>query len=341
MPPDPVVMMSGVHSGYRSSVEARQNEVYRLESLTRRSGMNETDPVGRQSPEPNGVNGTHEEHLEVPSGGAEGSTTVGRTPTGKSGRVIERLMAENDRLRRELKVETTARAEERKAREAILQSRDSLQSTNDILVHQTNIDKRSLEKKDRKVEELKNERDTERQLRTVAERDLRQVQTEGDAELQSIRQELVMASTLREKAVSQYEALAAGWKRLDETYRTKVEEMRRKLDDMINERARDQALLKRLDITVEQQRQEVEKMRHAKAKVTQRFEECMELAEAGIKDIRARADKLDVEAEKSLAEAHQALEEMRYVMNIKRNVTTLSFNSRDTREDDDSDCDEC
>lgn len=305
--------------------------------------MSEAGSTGRQSPEQNGVNGgTHYEHLDVPSGPPEGTTPLGRTPTGKSGRVIERLMAENDRLRRELKVETTARAEERKAREAILQSRDSLQSTNDILIHQTNIDKRSLEKRDRKIEELKNERDSERQLRTVAERDLRQVQSEGDAELQSLRQELVLASTLREKALSQYEALAAGWKRLDENYRTKVEEMRRKLEDMLNERAKDQALLKRLDITVEQQRQEVEKMRHAKAKVTQRFEECMELAEAGIKDIRARAERLDVEAAKSLASAQQALDEMRYVMNIKRNVTTLSFNSRDTREDDDDyEEDEC
>ncbi|KAI5808096.1 hypothetical protein DFH27DRAFT_478544 [Peziza echinospora] len=268
-------------------------------------------------------------------GGHTGS--LGRSTTGKSGRVIERLMAENDRLRRELKVETTARAEERKAREAILQSRDSLQSTNDILVHQTNIDKRSLEKRDRKIEELKNERDTERALRSVAERDLRQVQSEGDAELQNIRQELVMASTLREKAVSQYEALAAGWKRLDENYRTKVEEMRRKLDDMINERARDQALLKRLDITIEQQRQEVEKMRTAKAKVTQRFEECMELAEAGIKDMKIKGERVEIEAERTLSEAKTTIDEMRYVMNIKKNVTSLSFDGRGVREDDDDD----
>ncbi|KAF8418761.1 hypothetical protein BGX38DRAFT_1280523 [Terfezia claveryi] len=144
------------------STEARQNEVYRLESLTRRSGMNETDPLADKA-----------------------RTEWRRTPTGKSGRVIERLMAENDRLRRELKWRLLPSGGTEGARSHPT-VRDSLQSTNDILVHQTNIDKRSLEKKDRKVEELKNERDTERQLRTVAERDLRQVQTEGDAELQSI-----------------------------------------------------------------------------------------------------------------------------------------------------------
>lgn len=304
--------------------------------------MHETEASHQQSPEPNGMNGQDDDMLDLGLGNAGNAGSFGRSTTGKSGRVIERLMAENDRLRRELKVETTARAEERKAREALLQSRDSLQSTNAILIHQTNIDKRSLEKKDRKIEELKNERDSERALRQAAERDLRQVQSEGDAELQSLRQELVMASTLREKAVSQYEALAAGWKRLDENYRTKVDEMRRKLEDMLNERARDQALLKRLDITVEQQRQEVEKMRTAKAKVTQRFEECMELAEAGIKDIRARSDRVEVEAERSLGEAKQALYEMRYVMNIKRNVTTLSIDSRDNKDDEDyEDEDDC
>lgn len=271
----------------------------------------------------NGINGIDDDIIDISGTGGIGS--LGRSTTGKSGRVIERLMAENDRLRRELKVETTARAEEKKAREAILQSRDSLQSTNDILVHQTNIDKRSLEKKDRKIEELKNERDTERSMRTVAERDLRQIQAEGDAEMQTIRQELVMATTLREKAITQYEALASGWKQLDQSYRTKVEEMRRKLDDMLAERARDQALLKRLEVTAEQQRQEVEKMRAAKSKVTQRFEEVMEHSEAGIKDLRARAEKIDSEASVILAESHQALDEMRYVMNIKRNVTSLSI----------------
>lgn len=287
--------------------------------------MGEADAV---SLELNGINGADDHHridLSLDVGNANES--LGRSTTGKSGRVIERLMAENDRLRRELKVETTQRAEERKAREAILQSRDSLQSTNDILVHQTNIDKRSLEKKDRKIEELKKESVSERAMRGIAERDLRQVQSEGDAELQKLRQELVMASTLREKAVSQYEALAAGWKRLDESYRTKVDELRRKLDDMMTERARDQALLRRLDITIEQQRQEVEKMRAAKAKVTQRFEECMELAEAGIREIRAKAEKVNNEAEGTLDAARKTINDMRYVINIKKNVASLSFDN--------------
>ncbi|KAL9063333.1 MAG: hypothetical protein Q9157_008293, partial [Trypethelium eluteriae] len=61
------------------------------------------------------------------------SSAVGRATTGKSGRVIERLMAENDRLRRELRAELSAREELQKRLETSRPITEALQVENSNL----------------------------------------------------------------------------------------------------------------------------------------------------------------------------------------------------------------
>ena len=134
---------------------------------------------------------------------------------GKSGRVIEKLMAENDRLRRELKVESTAREEERKAKEAIQQSRDNLKSTNQNLIHQANIDKSLLARKERKLEELRQERDHERSVREEAEASLRVHARESGTQLQDLKSELSKETAERKRLQNEYEVLRESFKRLD------------------------------------------------------------------------------------------------------------------------------
>lgn len=293
--------------------------------------MNGTEPSGRQSPEfeNNAHNHLNGNAIDGPDDDVDMAANTmhngsfGRATTGKSGRVIERLMAECDRLRRDLNVQTSARDEERKSKEALRSSRDSLQSTNDILVHQTNIDKRSLEKRARKIDELRAEITNEKALRLQAETNLRQVLSQNDSELQNLKAEVVNEGNLRTKAIAQYDALAAGWRNLDEGYRVKMEKLNKRLDVLVEGRTKDQALLQRLEITIEQQRQELDKMRMAKQKIAQKFEDCMGLAEKGIRDIQEKMQRTEEEADTILANAQKTLDELRYTLNIKKNVKSL------------------
>ncbi|KAI5848996.1 hypothetical protein BZA05DRAFT_446084 [Tricharina praecox] len=237
-------------------------------------------------------------------------TSPTRTTTGKSGRVIEKLMAENDRLRRELKVETTAREEERKAKEAIRQARDFLQSTNDNLILQNNIDKSSLARKDRKIDELKAERDFEREQRLeLDERSMIQIR-ESDSQVQDLKNMMSRSQAERELAVNQYNVVREEFRRLDDSYRQRIERLQVHLTAISAERERDHKFLQQLEVIVEQQRQELEKLRLAKNKITDKCGEVIEQADSEM----ARIKKMAITQERKLDETVESAQETLFAL---------------------------
>lgn len=334
----------------------RTEEIFHLEQLT--SGMNGNTPTsdddtllpsgaltpdgrrsldGRRTPERRSLDerdaadlsnllstspGTNGDLFDGPtqSSSGIGSNSLSRITTGKSGRVIEKLMAENDRLKRDLKTQTTAREEERKEKEAIRSSRDSLQSTNENLIHQTNVDKASLARKDRKIEELKAEKDRETARRQEADSSLNELVRQSDVKVQELKTTLSQETAERKKAVNQYEVLQQSWKHLDEGYRTRVDRLRAELETLQAERERDHQLLKRLEVTIEQQRQEVEKLRVAKNRITDKYEKTMTEAEREIADIRVKAEATAKDTDETLDDAKETLGRLRHVMAVQRDL---------------------
>jgi hypothetical protein len=246
------------------------------------------------------------------------STSPTRTTTGKSGRVIEKLMAENDRLRRELKVETTAREEERKAKELIRQARDSLQSTNDNLILQRNIDKGSLQRKDRKIEELKAERDFEREQRLMLDQRSNIQIKESDALVQEIKNQLSREEEKRKLAVNQYDVVREGFKTLDDSYTHRIEKLQSQLAAMHAGRERDRQTLQRLEVVVEQQRQELEKLRLAKNRITEKCQEVLDQVEAEMKRIRGMADSQERKLADTVEGAQKALNELQRLIGVEK-----------------------
>ncbi|KAI9769666.1 MAG: hypothetical protein M1840_003903 [Geoglossum simile] len=248
------------------------------------------------------------------------SSAVGRATTGKSGRVIERLMAENDRLRRELKLETLRREEEQKRGEMARGKVESLQNINDNLVHQANVDKSSLARRERKIEDLKADIGYERQQRVEAESGLRQVQRESDATIQELKSNLVIETEKARKSSSQYDVLASTWKQLDDGYRRKTCAFREELRRLKAEKDEDRAKLARLEIIVEQQRQEVDKMRILKERIEKRYEDYIDEAEISTKDMRDKAMRNEKAHGEALEETKRVLGELRYLLNLKKFV---------------------
>lgn len=247
-----------------------------------------------------------------------GTSPGTRSTSGKSGRVIEKLMAENDRLRRELKVETTAREEERKAKEAIRQARDSLQSTNDNLILQNNIDRSSLQRKDRKIEELKADRDFEREQRLGLDERARIQGKEADAQVQELKNALAREREEKKLAVNQYDTCREGFRRLDDSYRQRVERIKAQLDAVQAERENDHRFLKRLEVTIEQQRQELEKLRVAKNGILEKCQMVLDKAETDMGEVRRMATSQEAVLEKTVEEAKEALDSLRRLIGVEK-----------------------
>ncbi|KAI9677900.1 MAG: hypothetical protein M1829_002397 [Trizodia sp. TS-e1964] len=248
------------------------------------------------------------------------SSAVGRATTGKSGRVIERLMAENDRLRRELKLETLRREEEQKRGETTRSRIDSLQQQNDNLVHQANMDKATLLRRERKAEELKADLEAEVEKRKLVEDQLKSIMSETEQAIGCLRREVIEERDRAKKASSQYDVISSSWRQLDDGYRRRMERLKVDLAQLRTERQEDQCKLVRLEVTMEQQQQETSKMRVAKDAIEREFLAYKRESENGTRDMRERAERNEQANEKALQETKKVLGEMRYIISVGQNV---------------------
>lgn len=248
------------------------------------------------------------------------SSAVGRATTGKSGRVIERLMGDIDRLQKEIKLATVKLEEELKRGESATVALDSLRATNENLKAIDETGKAALARRDRKIEELKADLEAERLRRENAEKAMNVIELERDEIVGTCRRELNEGKECARKSMSQYEILSSSWKSLDASYSRQTQQLKTDIKALHEVRIGDQQRLAQLDVVVGQLHQECEKTRRVKDKVVQEFEQYKREKEESIKDIKEKAERNTSAHEQVSKEMAKVLGEMKHVINVKRDV---------------------
>ena len=253
-------------------------------------------------------------------GSLQWSAAVGRATTGKSGRVIEKLMGDNDRLQREKLLATVKLEEEMKRGESARSALESLQVSNANLLSIHESDKSFLTKKDRRIEELRTDLDAERARREKAEKDTRESRQERDEMVEKLRKDAAEDKMQAQRSNSQYEILSRSWKGLEERYEKQTCKLRDDLSYLQREVQIDKNTLSKLEVILEQLAQEGDKSRKAKEKLLAEFQAYKAEQELGVQDIRNKAQLNDANHDRTVEQMQSTLGEMKYVMNIKKNV---------------------
>ena len=253
-------------------------------------------------------------------GAPQWSAAVGRATTGKSGRVIERLMGDKDRLQREKHLATVKLEEEVKRSESARSALESLQISNAHLVSMHETEKTSLAKKDRRIEEMRADLEAERTRRERAEKETRETRRERDNVVENLRREAAEDKQLAQRANSQYEVLSGSWKSMEERYETRLSKLRADLKELQIQVEDDRHKMTHVEVILEQISQEGERSTKAKEKIFSNFEAYKAEQEAGLQSIRHRAKTNDIAHDKTLEQLQNVLGDMRYVVNINRNM---------------------
>ena len=267
---------------------------------------------------PNILSGTGTPTSEL--GGLQWSAAVGRATTGKSGRVIEKLMGDNDRLQREKTLAIVRLEEEVKRGESARSALESLQISNAHLVSIHETDKTFLTKKDRRLEELRADLEAERSRREKAEKDTRESRRERDKAVETLRREAAEDRQQALRANSQYEVLSASWKTLEERYEKQISKLKHDLDDLQTEIESDRSKLAQFEVILEQLAREGDKSHKTKEKLSSDFEAYKAEQEAGIQGMRERAEINNTTHDRTLEQMERVMGQMKYVVNIKKDV---------------------
>ena len=254
------------------------------------------------------------------TGGIPWSAAVGRASLGKSGRVIDRLMGDNDRLRRDKTLATVKLEEELKKGESARSTIDTLEASNANLQSLHDIDKSALTRKDRKLEEMKIELDAERSRREKAEAEIKITRREHEEAVEKYRKEAMKEQEEARYASTQYDVLSKSWKGNEQTYQRQIQKLRADIVSLQDSITRDQKKLQHLELITDQLRQEGDKSEKAKEDISNKFEAYKREQSRSLQGIKERADRNELTNAEILKEMEVVLGQMRYVVNIKKDV---------------------
>jgi len=192
-----------------------------------------------------------------------GGTGLGNVALGKSGRVIERLMAENDRLKRDLRSEIAKREELQRSLQTQKPKLDSLQAENARLTNIKSMDDNIISRRDRKIDELRHELEIERQKRDSAEQRCATAENQKEELEDSSKKEIQCEREQARHATLHAEILQTSHLQLSREYRQRIASTSKAIRDLGTEREEDRKRMARLDIVTSSMRQETERLRCA------------------------------------------------------------------------------
>lgn len=255
------------------------------------------------------------------------SSAIGHAATGKSGRVIERLQGDIDRLRREKQSLKTRQEETEKANETLVARNQSLQDRNSNYEQSHEANLRQLARRERQVEELREELRREK-LRTA------QAEAQSAAAASSEetwRKQASQAKALAAQKESEYETIVACRKVDYDRHQSGLDKIRARFDTLLRRKDEDLEKQQKLEIVAEQQRQTISQLEDLTKKLTANFKAYRHEIDSAIRDLHNVASKNDEALTSKLDEMTEVTARMRWVMNVDTAVNHSSHASEAQR----------
>ncbi|OAP63560.1 hypothetical protein AYL99_02787 [Fonsecaea erecta] len=248
-----------------------------------------------------------------PSESVPWSSAIGHAGTGKSGRVIERLQGDIDRLRREKQLLKTRLEEAEKENETLKTRNQSLQDRTSNYEQSHEASLRQLTRRERQVEELREELRKEK-LKTAAA-EAQAVAATSNEEIW--RDQASQAKSLAVQKEVEYETVVACRKVDYDRHQSGLEKIKGSFDALLRRQQDDLEKQKKLEIIAEQQRQTIAQLEELTKRLTSNFKAYRNEVDAAISDLRQAANNNDQALTQKLDEMAEVTGRMRWVMKLE------------------------
>ena len=248
------------------------------------------------------------------------SAAVGRASLGKSGRVIEKLMGENDMHRRDKALAKLQRDEEVKQHDSTKSKFEALRISHDNLQAIHESDSTAIARKDRKIEDLKAELELERTGRKNAENETKIARRERDEDVEKYKKEALYEQEQHRRAANSYDVLQSSFKGLDQHYKRQTQQLRLELQAVEDTVSKEQAVNANIRIISDQAEKELARQQQVNEDLQDRFEAYRSESEELLKKIREQAERNEVSNTEALEEVRKLVGAMRHTINVARDM---------------------
>jgi len=253
-------------------------------------------------------------------GSPQWSSAVGRANLGKSGRVIERLMSENDMLKRELQIERLKADELKQAVKMAEGKMEALSSEYEGKLHDAAVNKTLLKRRERQLAELKAQIDGERSRAESAverERGWREAKEKSEIESKQIVEEATNFALLME---GRNNALSSHWKEQGALVDSTVTKLQLEITALMDDRRSDCTRMDSLQDICNQQSNSLLRLEAEKEAIVEAFGRYKAEQESSLHNIKARAREQETANEETLAETKKVLGELKWALGVNKHV---------------------
>ncbi|KAG0647970.1 hypothetical protein D0Z07_5687 [Hyphodiscus hymeniophilus] len=275
-------------------------------------------------------------------GSSQWSSAVGHASQGKSGRVIERLMAENDMLKREVKIQQISADNAREEKKLAEEKQRTLADEINKALHDAVITKTLLKKRDRQFTELQAQIDAERAktdaalvrergwkdemeraiteskkavLRTVTEANAKVERSLAECKVKVDKEKEY--STMMEGRVKIMEDY---WEEQTEAVTSTVESLGEQIAGIMLQREEDVGKMKLLETLCQQHDARFETFMKDREHLMAVHEAYKAEQEEALRDIKTKAVEQGPKNDQVLDESQRVLGELKWALNLRENV---------------------
>ncbi|KAK8020889.1 hypothetical protein PG990_006027 [Apiospora arundinis] len=311
----PTVRLKTPSSGQPPDHQAAKTPIYSSNATVRTGQTGLAPPVTIQPGE-----GSPMEDQTIREGSPQWDSAVGKAALGKTGRVINKLVSDNEALRRELKVEKM-KAEEAKQTAKLMEDKiDRTVSEYESRLLEANVTKTLLARKERQVESLQAAVEHEKQ-RTIDALERERVWKE---ELERGRRDAnVQVDEAKAHAAlmeGRYNAIASHWKDQGDEVKKTALSLHEEIAALVLERRNDDDKINTLRDLCDQQDGNIRELREQKDSIDTQFQEYKREQENLLGNIKQAAREREEEQRQTIEETKRVLGELRWALNVKKNV---------------------
>ncbi|KAJ3524990.1 hypothetical protein NM208_g11833 [Fusarium decemcellulare] len=272
--------------------------------------------VVEPAPEPD--NSTMADGPEAADG--QWDSTIGKAGLGKTGRVINKLVSDNEALKRDIQIERLRAEESKQAAKLLEDKMDRMVSDYESRLLEANVTKTLLARKERQVESLNATVDLEKKKTVSALEREKNWKDEMDKTQKEAIIQVEEATTYAQLMEGRYNSISSHWRDQGDEVKRAVSKMKTEINQLVEERQKDDDKIQTLKDLCDQQDANIKQLRHEKEEIARMFEEYKKAQEDGLAGIKTEAKRREDEQERLLEESREALGRLKWALNVKENV---------------------
>ncbi|CAJ2512866.1 Uu.00g009850.m01.CDS01 [Anthostomella pinea] len=245
---------------------------------------------------------------------------VGKAGLGKTGRVINKLVSDNEALKRDIKIERMKAEESKQAAKLVEDKMERMVSDYESRLLEANVTKTLLSRKERQVEHLQSAVELEKKRTADAQERERTWREEMEKGRRDTKIQVEEANTQAALMEGRYNAISSHWRDQGEEVKLAMTNLNGRILTLVDERRSDDRKIGILRDLCDQQDGNIRDLKRQNEEINQQFESYKREQEAALRDIKKAAGEREEEQSRTIEETKQVLAKLKWALNVKREV---------------------